>query len=77
MRQRLSSASWTHLTPAGFPSGIPGIGDEMDGAVQQAPQPGRQLSASSLLIMVEYLDGGRQYTLFKFLFLRNRNIIRA
>jgi len=25
-------------TPAGFPFGIPGIGEDMDGAVQQAPQ---------------------------------------
>lgn len=32
-----------HLTPAGFPFGIPGIGLVIDGAVQQAPQSGRQL----------------------------------
>ncbi len=25
-------------TPAGFPSGIPGMGDEIEGAMQQAPQ---------------------------------------
>jgi len=31
-----------HLTPAGLPSGIPGIGDEIDITIQQAPQPGRQ-----------------------------------
>ena len=31
-----------HLTPAGFPSGIPGIGVVIEGAVQQAPQCGRQ-----------------------------------
>jgi hypothetical protein len=29
-------------TPAGLPFGMPGIGDEIEGAVQQAPQPGRQ-----------------------------------
>lgn len=29
-------------TPAGFPPGIPGMGDEIDGAVQQAPHPLRQ-----------------------------------
>jgi hypothetical protein len=39
-------------TPAGLPSGMPGIGELMDGAVQQAPQSGRQsmgaiLSAAS------------------------------
>jgi len=27
-----------HRTPAGFPPGIPGIGEEIDGAMQQAPQ---------------------------------------
>jgi hypothetical protein len=27
-----------HLTPAGFPSGIPGIGEDIDKAMQQAPQ---------------------------------------
>jgi hypothetical protein len=31
-----------HFTPAGFPSGIPGIGEEIDIAMQQAPQSGRQ-----------------------------------
>jgi hypothetical protein len=30
-----------HLTPAGLPSGMPGIGLEIDGAMQHAPQPGR------------------------------------
>jgi oxygen-independent coproporphyrinogen-3 oxidase len=42
MRHRLSSASWTHRAPAGFPFGIPGIGLEIDGAMQQAPQFSRQ-----------------------------------
>jgi hypothetical protein len=28
-------------TPAGFPLGMPGMGEVMDGAVQQAPQAGR------------------------------------
>lgn len=40
--QRLSAVSWTHLTPAGFPWGIPGTGELMEGAMQQAPQPSRQ-----------------------------------
>jgi len=31
-----------HRTPAGLPSGMPGMGELMEGAVQQAPQPGRQ-----------------------------------
>lgn len=42
IRQRWSSASCAQRTPAGLPCGIPGIGLEIDGAVQQAPQPGRQ-----------------------------------
>jgi hypothetical protein len=29
-----------HFTPAGFPFGIPGMGDDIDGAMQQAPQFG-------------------------------------
>jgi hypothetical protein len=42
MRHRISASSWTHGTPAGLPSGMPGIGLVMDGAMQQAPQPARQ-----------------------------------
>ena len=41
MRQRASSPSWMQRTPAGLPSGMPGMGELMDGAVQQAPQPDR------------------------------------
>lgn len=29
-------------TPAGLPWGMPGIGEEIEGAMQQAPQRGRQ-----------------------------------
>jgi hypothetical protein len=29
------------------------MGEEIDGAVQQAPQPGRQLTATWLLVMVD------------------------
>lgn len=28
-----------HLTPAGFPLSIPGITEDIDGAIQQAPHP--------------------------------------
>jgi hypothetical protein len=42
MAQRLSAVSWMQRTPAGLPSGMPGMGVEMDGAMQHAPQPGRQ-----------------------------------
>jgi len=30
-----------HRTKAGLPSGIPGIGELIEGKIQQAPQPGR------------------------------------
>jgi hypothetical protein len=35
-------------TPAGLPPGMPGIGLLMEGAMQQAPQPGRQFMAEGL-----------------------------
>jgi hypothetical protein len=36
-------------TPAGFPFGMPGIGDEIEGAMQQAPQPVRQITVLLLI----------------------------
>ena len=42
MRQRLASSSCTQRTPAGLPNGMPGMGEEMEGAMQQAPQWDRQ-----------------------------------
>jgi hypothetical protein len=42
MRHWLSASSCTHRTPAGLPCGIPGIGEVIEGAMQQAPQFGRQ-----------------------------------
>jgi hypothetical protein len=44
--QPLCSSSWTQRTPAGLPFGMPGIGELIEGAMQQAPQPGRQLIGS-------------------------------
>ncbi len=43
--QRLSSVSCAQRIPAGLPLGMPGIGELIDGAMQQAPQPARQASA--------------------------------
>lgn len=40
-KQRLSGVSWMHRTPEGFPCGIPGIGEVIDGAMQHAPHPAR------------------------------------
>ena len=38
IRQLISSARFTHGTPAGLPWGIPGMKLVMEGAMQQAPQ---------------------------------------
>jgi len=40
--QQLSPVNCTHRTPAGLPPGIPGIGEESEGAMQHAPHPARQ-----------------------------------
>lgn len=45
IRQRLASSSWMQRTPAGLPCGMPGIGEEIEGAMQQAPHPLRQEEA--------------------------------
>lgn len=50
IRHKLSSESCTHLVFIGLPYGIPGIGDEIEGAIQQAPQPLRQSMLSPLFI---------------------------
>ena len=48
MRQALASSSCTHRTPAGLPCGMPGMAELMEGAMQQAPQPGRQCMGDPL-----------------------------
>lgn len=48
MRQRSRSSSCTHRTPAGLPPGMPGMADVIDGAMQHAPQPGRQDGAAAV-----------------------------
>jgi hypothetical protein len=40
--QRQSGSNCTQRTPAGFPCGMPGIGDEIEGAMQHAPHSERQ-----------------------------------
>jgi hypothetical protein len=40
--QRKSGSSCTQGMPAGLPWGIPGIGEEIDGAMQHAPHCARQ-----------------------------------
>jgi hypothetical protein len=44
---RLSSVKLTHLTPAGLPLGMPGMADEIEMAMQQAPQFIRQFMIGS------------------------------
>jgi hypothetical protein len=39
--QRCALSSCTQHTPAGLPRGMPGMGELIEGAVQQAPQRGR------------------------------------
>jgi hypothetical protein len=46
-RQRSASSSCTQRTPAGLPCGMPGMAELMEGAVQQAPQAGRQFIAGN------------------------------
>ena len=41
--QRLSDVSCTQRVPAGLPSGMHGIGELIEGAMQHAPQPVRQI----------------------------------
>jgi hypothetical protein len=45
MRQRSWLSSWQQRAPAALPAGMPGIGELIDGAVQHAPQNGRQSMA--------------------------------
>jgi len=45
--QRPSGVSCTHGMPAGLPNGIPGIGELIESAMQQAAQPTRHSIASS------------------------------
>ena len=49
MRQRMASSSWTQATPAGLPWGMPGMGLVIEGAMQQAPQPARQLASDDVV----------------------------
>lgn len=38
MAHRKSCVRWRQRTPAGLPLGMPGMGEDMEGAMQQAPQ---------------------------------------
>jgi hypothetical protein len=56
-RQRSASSSCTQGTPAGLPFGMPGMGELMDGAMQQAAQSGRQF-----MVALSRKDGPRRST---------------
>jgi hypothetical protein len=45
-----------HLTPAGLPPGIPGIGDDIEAAIQQAPQFSRH-SMEQLILPFQIFYG--------------------
>jgi hypothetical protein len=55
MLHRLSSLNCTQRTPAGLPSGMPGIGDEMEGAMQQAAHPGRHCMSGLFFMVIPHL----------------------
>ena len=46
-RQRSAPSRWGQATPAALPFGNPGIGLLIDGAMQQAAQPGRQFMSDN------------------------------
>jgi len=48
--QRLSGVSCTQRTPAGLPPGMPGMGELIESAMQQAPQPTRQSKAATVAV---------------------------
>jgi hypothetical protein len=58
MAQRWSAVSWVQRTPAGLPDGMPGIGLVIDGAMQHAPQSGRQASGGASIVMAQAAAGG-------------------
>lgn len=62
MAQPLVSVNWTQRTPAGLPFGMPGIGEVMEGEVQQAPHPARQLTLFALADIGKFGERVRQYT---------------
>ncbi len=51
-RQAPAASSCTQGTPAGLPPGMPGIGELIDGAVQQAAQAGRQACGVGMVACV-------------------------
>ncbi len=53
--QRSSSSSWVHGIPAGLPCGMPGRGEVMEGAMQQAAQWGRHDIFSLSALFFEYV----------------------
>ncbi len=54
-RHNPESSSWTQGTPAGLPSGMPGRGDVIEGAMQQAAHPGRHSGRCMLVKFIAEL----------------------
>lgn len=60
--QPFDAVSCMQRTPAGLPWGMPGMGDVIDGAVQHAPHPARQLTWFALEDIGKTGKRVRQYT---------------
>lgn len=56
-RQRLSLLNWMQRSPAALPPGIPGIAELIEGAMQQAPQPGRQTAVAGSAAITNSIRG--------------------
>lgn len=54
--QRKSGNSCTHGIPAGLPWGMPGMDDEIEGAMQQAAQPVRHAKGSAVAIESTFIS---------------------
>ena len=55
-RHRLLLSRFMHLVPAGLPFSIPGIDEDIEITIQQAPQPGLHLKLSTMLVYSINMD---------------------
>ncbi|MDE4919140.1 hypothetical protein ACUXAV_001193 [Cupriavidus metallidurans] len=72
----MSGSNWAQGWPAAFPRGMPGNGDVIDGAIQQAPQPLRQ-DGADWQVMVSVEDSAptcRQCSMWKRIDRRNSQL---
>ena len=55
-RQRLSGVSCAQRSPAGLPDPMPGMGDEIEGAIQQAAHPTRHAMEKRLFTIAPVME---------------------